>query len=65
METTNVKFSPGIMILALTFASSSFAQENSYGLQPGSFGVFAGGGTQIHNGAHPAITGGIDLGLTK
>jgi hypothetical protein len=53
------------MILALTFASSSFAQENSYGLQPGSFGVFAGGGTQIHNGAHPAITGGIDLGLTK
>jgi hypothetical protein len=55
------------LILALSFASCSFAQEErpSYGLEPGSVGVFAGAGTTLNNGTHTALDGGVDVGLFK
>jgi hypothetical protein len=65
----NMKFSLAVLVFALSSAS---AQENpSYGLEAGSFGVFAAGGTTIHdaipqtNGTHTVLHTGFDIGLHK
>lgn len=54
-----------LIFAALFLSASAFAEDGSYGLQRGSVGVFAGGGAQISAGAHPAINGGVDIGLAK
>jgi hypothetical protein len=59
-----VKLSPGILIL-VSIASCSAQEGNSYGLKPGSVGVFAGAGTTLNNGTHTALDGGVDVGLFK
>lgn len=55
----------GLMMVMAVAALAGSADGDSYGLQKGSFGANFGGGMQINAGAHPMVTGGIDIGLAK
>ena len=53
------------ILISLLAVAGLHAENPSYGLERGSIGANFSGGMQINQGAHPALTGGIDIGLAK